>query len=76
MAETFLLGGEAVRRIVLDPLLPEPIVDTAARRALVDEMKQYDRIGRDCWKDWTGDSTRLERSPADVGGLEVAASPA
>jgi phenylacetic acid degradation operon negative regulatory protein len=76
MAETFLLGGEAVRHIVLDPLLPEPIVDTDARRALVEEMKRYDRVGRDCWKDWAGESIGLERSPADVGGLAVAATPA
>ena len=76
MAESFRLGGEAVRRIVLDPLLPHPIVDVDARRALVDEMRRYDRIGRDCWKGWTGESVELENSPADVGGLGVAPDPA
>ena len=76
MAESFRLGGEAVRRIVLDPLLPEPIVDTDARRALVDEMRRYDRIGRNCWKAWAGESVELERSPADVGGLAAASGPA
>jgi len=72
MAETFRLGGEAVRRIVLDPLLPEPIVDAHARQALVDEMRRYDRLGRDCWKSWAGEATVLERSPAETGGLAAA----
>lgn len=76
MAETFRLGGEAVRRIVLDPLLPESIVDTRARRALVNAMRRYDRIGREYWKAWTGESIALERSPAAVGGLAAAAGSA
>ncbi len=72
MAETFVLGGEAVRSIVLDPLLPEPIVDVDARRALVEAMQRYDRIGRACWKGWAGESIGLALSPADAGGLETA----
>jgi phenylacetic acid degradation operon negative regulatory protein len=76
MAESFRLGGEAVRRIVLDPLLPAPIVDTEARRALVDEMRRYDRLGRQCWKAWAGESVELERSPSNVGGLAAASGPA
>lgn len=69
MAETFRLGGEAVRRIVLDPLLPESIVDAPSRRALVEAMQRYDILGRDCWKGWAGGSVVLERSPAEAGGL-------
>ena len=76
MAETFRFGGEAVRRIVLDPLLPEPIVDTRARRALVDTMCDYDRLGRDCWKTWAGGAVDLERSPAEAGGLAAASGSA
>jgi len=76
MAETFRLGGEAVRRIVLDPLLPEAIVDTRARRALVDAMRRYDRLGRECWKAWTGESVVLERSPAEAGGMAAASGSA
>jgi len=49
MAECFLLGGEAIRRIVLDPLLPDAIVPTAERDNLVDAMMAYDEIGRRCW---------------------------
>jgi phenylacetic acid degradation operon negative regulatory protein len=71
MAESFLLGGEAVRQIVLDPLLPAPIVDTSKRRALVDAMRRYDRLGRRFWKSWAGESVALERSPGDVRGLSA-----
>ena len=76
MAETFRFGGEAVRRIVLDPLLPAPVVDVSARRALVEAMRQYDRLGRDYWKSWAGESADLERSPAEAGGLTIASAPA
>ncbi len=76
MAESFWLGGEAIRRIVLDPLLPGEIVDTRARRALVAEMRRYDRIGRRFWRSWAGESVELANTPADVGGLvAVGAAP-
>lgn len=50
MAESFLLGGEAIRRIVLDPLLPDAIVPTAQREELVRAMTAYDDIGRRYWR--------------------------
>lgn len=50
MVETFTLGGRAIRELVLDPLLPEPIIPAAERRALVEAMRRYDRVGRDCWR--------------------------
>ena len=49
MVESFLLGGRAIRQIVLDPLLPEPLVPAAERGALVAAMRRYDRVGRACW---------------------------
>lgn len=72
MSESFQLGGEAVRQIVLDPLLPAPIADVVARRALVQAMRRYDRIGRRYWKGWAGKAAELERSPAAIGGLAAA----
>ena len=69
MAESFQLGGEAVRQLALDPLLPAEIVDVGARRALVEEMRRYDGIGRSYWKEWAGDSVEPERSPVDIGSL-------
>ncbi len=71
MSESFRLGGEAVRQIVLDPLLPEPIVDVSARRALVEAMQRYDQIGRHYWKAWAGESVALQQSPAAIGGLAL-----
>jgi len=49
MAESFLLGGRAIRQIVLDPRLPEPLVPAAERRALIDALLRYDRAGRGYW---------------------------
>jgi phenylacetic acid degradation operon negative regulatory protein len=49
MVESFLLGGRVIRQLVLDPLLPEPIVPTSERDALVEAMRRYDRLGRTCW---------------------------
>src|SRR5262249_56834459 len=50
MVESFLLGGQAIRQLVLDPLLPEPILPAGELTKLVDAMRHYDRLGRDCWK--------------------------
>lgn len=73
MAESFQIGGEAVRQIVLDPLLPEEIVNAHARRAMFAAMRTYDRTGRDYWKQWAGTSVELEHSPVDMGRLEPSA---
>ena len=73
MAESFRVGGEVVRQIVLDPLLPAPIVDTHARTALVETMQRYDVLGRECWKSWAGETVELEQTPSDGSGLAAAA---
>lgn len=49
MAESFLVGGRAIRQIVLDPRLPDPLVPAAERRALIDTLLRYDRAGRGRW---------------------------
>lgn len=54
MAESFLLGGEAIRRIVLDPLLPDAIVPTDQRDGLIRTMIRYDGVGRRCWAPFLG----------------------
>lgn len=48
--ETFVLGSEAIRRIVTDPLLPEPIVDPEARAELVAATRRFDVFGRERWR--------------------------
>jgi phenylacetic acid degradation operon negative regulatory protein len=48
--DAFLLGSDAIRLIVSDPLLPAPIVDAAARAACFAEMRRFDRLGRTLWR--------------------------
>lgn len=48
--ESFLLGNEAIRQLVFDPLLPEPLVDGAERRAFVDAVVELDRVGHAIWR--------------------------
>lgn len=50
--EAFLLGRDAIRTIVLDPLLPEQLVPGAHRRALIDAMRAYDKLGVGMWLDY------------------------
>jgi len=50
MTESFVLGGHAIRQLAHDPLLPEPIVPAAERVALVEQMRIYDRLGRELWR--------------------------
>lgn len=49
MVETFLIGGEVLRQVALDPLLPEAIVPSWERDELVAAMRHYDDLGRRCW---------------------------
>jgi len=49
--ESFLLGNDAIRRLVFDPLLPEPMVDVRARRAFVEAVVEFDRAGHAIWRD-------------------------
>lgn len=50
MRESFVLGGAVLREIVLDPLLPPPIITAGALSELVTAMREYDRIGRAHWR--------------------------
>jgi len=50
MVESFVLGGQAIRQLAHDPLLPEPIVPAGERAAVVETMRVYDRLGRARWR--------------------------
>lgn len=77
MAESFLVGGEGIRLLVLDPLLPEPIVPAEERRALLATMKRYDRLGRRAWAGWLGGAKRLpDDLPAGIGAVPAHATSA
>src|SRR5262249_4528943 len=54
MVESFSLGGQVLQQLVLDPLLPAPLVDERERRALLESMRAYDRLGRDAWAGFLG----------------------
>ena len=47
--ETLQLGRAVTRDILMDPLLPEQMIDTAARARMVTAMTRYNRLGRRCW---------------------------
>lgn len=48
-AETFRVGGAALRQLAFDPLLPPPIVDVEARRQYAQAVAEYDQLGRHYW---------------------------
>ncbi len=75
LVESFLVGGKGIRQLVFDPLLPEPVLPLAERRALVEALRRYDRIGRACWAGVldVGTGARGD-TPADLRGFEGAAA--
>lgn len=48
--ETLLTGREVTRDIVMDPLLPREMVDTDLRTTMIEQMKGYDVLGKNCWR--------------------------
>lgn len=70
MAASFSLGGSAIRQILLDPLLPAPIGDPDGLLALVVEMRDFDKLGRELWSGWMGEAgPQPLYGPADVREL-------
>ena len=49
LVESFVIGGRGVRRLALDPLLPDEICDGTPRRELTEALLEYDRIGKALW---------------------------
>lgn len=52
--ESFLLGDDAIRRIVFDPLLPAPLADEKARSAFIEAACRFDDLGRCIWDEFLG----------------------
>jgi hypothetical protein len=50
LVQSFLLGGQAIRVLATDPLLPEEIVAGEKRRELTELMLRYDAVGRRIWR--------------------------
>ncbi len=47
--ESYLIGGAAIRQLVFDPWLPEPMIDAKARHAFVETVKRFDETGKAIW---------------------------
>lgn len=65
--ESFLIGGRAIRQLVFDPLLPDPLVDVAERRAFVDAVRRYDEAGHAIWR-------HLRLAPVTADDAEAASA--
>ncbi|MBZ2190101.1 PaaX family transcriptional regulator [Alcanivorax sp. JB21] len=48
--ESFLLGNAVIRQMIYDPLLPDPLVDSAARRDCLAAVQDIDEVGHDIWR--------------------------
>ncbi len=72
--ESFVLGNEAIRRIVFDPLLPAPLVDVAARRAFVETVLRFDAVGHSIWNRFLrGAGVRGRAAPRRAGSAHESA---
>jgi phenylacetic acid degradation operon negative regulatory protein len=68
LVQSFLHGGEAIRVLATDPLLPEAIMGGDTRRELSESMLRYDRIGRQLWRSYARRSKlRLLAGGRDAG---------
>ncbi len=61
--ESFLLGSEAIRQLVFDPLLPGPLVDVSARRAFTQVVQAYDQMGQAIWRRLLSGAQPASRPP-------------
>jgi phenylacetic acid degradation operon negative regulatory protein len=67
MVETFLIGGRAIRQLVLDPLLPDSIAPPEPRGALLHRLIEYDAFGRGIWAAFLKRyGVTHQRTPADL----------
>lgn len=71
LVESFLIGSEAIRLLITDPLLPEEIMDTSPRIILTEAMKTYDKLGREIWSK-RFEEARINRTPAHLYLTQIA----
>jgi len=48
--EAFLLGDRAVRQLVFDPMLPEPLISAELRKGFFEVVRRYDAAGVRIWR--------------------------
>ena len=54
-ADSLLLGRQAIRAIIRDPLLPEALCPSDALEQLIAAMVRYDRVGKRVWLSYLAD---------------------
>jgi phenylacetic acid degradation operon negative regulatory protein len=50
--ETLLVGRAVTRAILLDPLLPEQLINIKLRRQMIVSMQHYDHLGKAIWRNF------------------------
>jgi phenylacetic acid degradation operon negative regulatory protein len=60
LVESFIVGGEAIRALVMDPLLPEIFMPGRERNLMLQLMRAYDKVGRILWRQF---NERFEDPP-------------
>lgn len=48
--ECYLIGNEAIRQLIFDPLLPDPLVDSQIRRDFTQSVLKFDQTGHAIWR--------------------------
>lgn len=67
--QVFLVGGRVIHDIVLDPLLPAPLVDPALRQRFFSAMISFDDQGREIWGRALESDLTLRQAPsAELAG--------
>ncbi|HMA08398.1 MAG TPA: PaaX family transcriptional regulator C-terminal domain-containing protein, partial [Ramlibacter sp.] len=69
--EAYVLGNDAIRELVFDPLLPAPLVDAAARSAFVDAVVRFDAAGHAVWQRFLATHRSDQPSARDRPALQT-----
>lgn len=48
--ESFEIGHQAIRQLMFDPLLPEPLIDAEARTRFMKAVARFDDVGQAIWQ--------------------------
>jgi phenylacetic acid degradation operon negative regulatory protein len=62
--QVFVVGGRALHDILLDPLLPAPLVDPDLRQHFVQSMIAFDDLAREVWGQALETKLTLRQAPA------------
>lgn len=63
--DSFILGGDCIHTLAIDPLLPPEMINTELRESLTQLMHRYDRVCRPFWQQLFSDY-KFSHSPAHL----------